>query len=178
MSKRQPWGLRLSLSSRGLQCGTPTGSHFLGEAPRTACYPHQSYPQCHPRPALHDGGRTARIHCSNCHTPWHNMGITPPHIQSKRKELTGRLNHIAFSAPWLKYLLGNIYSSLATALCLNNSHLLCTSQHFFNALCILHTVPLSKDGYTMQTFHDSANAKFVHSCTLLHHISVNLRWAF
>jgi hypothetical protein len=25
------------------------------------------------------------------------------------EELTGKLNHIAFRAPWLKYLLGNIY---------------------------------------------------------------------
>jgi hypothetical protein len=39
----------------------------------------------------------------------------------ENKELTGKLNHIAFGAPWLKFLLGIIYSLLAAALWLNNS---------------------------------------------------------
>jgi hypothetical protein len=43
------------------------------------------------------------------------------------EEPTGKLNHIASGAPWLKYLLGNNVS-LAAALCLNKSHLVCTSQ--------------------------------------------------
>ena len=39
-----------------------------------------------------------------------------PHRRTFRvreaEELAGRLNHIAFGTPWLKYLLGNIYTSL------------------------------------------------------------------
>ena len=47
-----------------------------------------------------------------------------PHNSSfkvkQSKELMGKLNHIAFGAPWLKYLFGNIYTSLAMALYMNN----------------------------------------------------------
>jgi hypothetical protein len=61
-----------------------------------------------------------------------------PHRRSfcvkEAEELTGQLNHIAFGAPWLKYLLGNVYVVLAAALCLNNSHLICTSKRFLAAL--------------------------------------------
>jgi hypothetical protein len=45
------------------------------------------------------------------------------------EELMGKLNRIAFGAPWLKHLLGNIYASLAAALCINNSHLIRTSPN-------------------------------------------------
>ena len=62
------------------------------------------------------------------------------------KELAGRLNHIAFSAPWLKYLLGTIYASLAAALRLNNSHLVRTSKSFRTALQIIRLAPPSTEG--------------------------------
>jgi len=61
------------------------------------------------------------------------------------EELTGKLNHIAFGAPWLKYLLGNIYTSLASALRINNSHLIHTSKRFRNALRTIRLVLPSAD---------------------------------
>jgi hypothetical protein len=43
-----------------------------------------------------------------------------PHRHSfkvkEAEELMGKLNHKALGAPWLKYLFGNIYLSLAAAL--------------------------------------------------------------
>jgi hypothetical protein len=68
-----------------------------------------------------------------------------PHRQSfkvkEAEELTGKLNHIAFGTPWLKYFLGNIYSSLAAALRLNKLHLVRTSSRFNDALCEIRTAP-------------------------------------
>jgi hypothetical protein len=69
------------------------------------------------------------------------------------EELAGRLNHIAFGAPWLKYLLGTIYASLAAALRLNNSHLVCTSKSFRTALRAIRLAPPSMDGNAQQTYH-------------------------
>ena len=60
------------------------------------------------------------------------------------KELTGKLNHIAFSSPWLKYLFEDIYSSLAMALCKNNLHLIRTN---------LLNVPPTPDGNSQCAFH-------------------------
>jgi hypothetical protein len=78
------------------------------------------------------------------------LQMTCPHRHSFKvkevKELTGKLNHIMFSAPWLKYLLGNIYSSMVAALQVNNSHLACTSQHFCNALHAIRNAPLMSVG--------------------------------
>jgi hypothetical protein len=74
-----------------------------------------------------------------------------PHCNSfmvkEGKELAGRLNHTAFCAPWLKYLLGNIYASLAVALCMNNSHFIHTSKKICNSHTIHRALP-SKDGDT------------------------------
>ena len=75
-----------------------------------------------------------------------------PHRRSFRikeaKELTGRLTHIVIGAPWLKYLLGNVYASLAAALRLNNSHLIRTSKRFLAALQEICTAPASVAGDT------------------------------
>ena len=85
------------------------------------------------------------------------------------------LNHIAFGAPWLKYLLGNIYASLAATLRLNNSHLICTSKTFRNAICAVCWAPPSMDGDTLCAYYSRATARTIHGCTLLHHISADLR---
>ena len=102
-----------------------------------------------------------------------------PHRKSfkaqEAEELTGKLNHIAFSAPWLKFLLGNIYVSLAKALRLNNSHLIRSSQRFRDALRAIRTAGASPSGAAMQAFHTGTTARSVHGCTLLHHIGADLR---
>ena len=91
------------------------------------------------------------------------------------EELAGKLNHNAFGAPWLKYLLGNIYASLAAALRLNNSHLIRTSKTFRNALCKIRLAPPSTDGDAQPAFHSGATARSTHGCTLLHHRNGDLR---
>ena len=48
------------------------------------------------------------------HTTWGQHHKT--FVVSEAKILTGKLNHIGFGAPWLKFLLVHIYSSLAHAL--------------------------------------------------------------
>jgi len=90
------------------------------------------------------------------------------------EELAGKLNHIAFGAPWLKYLLGNIYASLAVALHLNHSHLVSTSKTFRLALRALHWAPPSGDGNAQCAYHSGATARSIHDCALIHHISSDL----
>jgi hypothetical protein len=91
------------------------------------------------------------------------------------EELTGKLNHIAFGAPWLKYLLGNIYSSLTTALCLNKAHLIRMSPRFHEALRNIQTAPTSAAGDAKRAFYTGATARRVHGSNTLHHINTNLR---
>jgi len=91
------------------------------------------------------------------------------------KELTGKLNHIAFSTPWLKFLLGNIYSSLATALCLNNSHLIYTSRRFCEALRTICSAATSATGNAKRAFVTGATTRSIHGCPILHHIGSDLR---
>jgi hypothetical protein len=91
------------------------------------------------------------------------------------EELTGKLNHIAFGAPWLKYLLGNIYSSLAAALHLNRSHLIRTSPRFHDALRESRTTTTSASGATKRAFYIGSTARSVHGAATLHHIGTDLR---
>jgi hypothetical protein len=103
-----------------------------------------------------------------------------PHRRSfkakEAKELTGKLNHIAFSAPWLKFLLGNIYSSLATALRLNNSHLIRTSWRFCEALHTICSAATSATGDAKRAFVTGATSRSIHDgCPILHHIGSDLR---
>jgi hypothetical protein len=94
-----------------------------------------------------------------------------PHRRSFKvkevEELTGKLYHIADSAPWLKYLLGSIYASLAAALPMNNSHLICTKR----TICLV--LP-SHNGDTQCAYHTGATARSIHGCIFLHHISGDL----
>ena len=71
------------------------------------------------------------------------------------EELTWKLKHITLCAPWLKYILGNIYGSFARALCLNNAHLIHTSAGFHNALHTICMTSPSRDGNTKQAFYAS-----------------------
>ncbi|KAL3803843.1 hypothetical protein HJC23_004005 [Cyclotella cryptica] len=101
-----------------------------------------------------------------------------PHRRSfkakEAEELTGS-SITSHSAPWLKFLLGNIYVSIAGALRLNNSHLIRTSQRFRDALRIIRTAAASPSGVAKRAFHTGATARSVHGCPLLHHIGGELR---
>ena len=90
----------------------------------------------------------------------------------------GKLNHIAFGSLWLKHLLGNIYVSLATALHLNNSHLIRTSQWFRDTLCTIRIAPSSTEGNAKWAFHTGANACSVQRCPILHYIGSDLHLTY
>jgi hypothetical protein len=90
------------------------------------------------------------------------------------EELTCKLNHIAFGEPWLKYLLGSIYSSLAAALHLNHLHLVHTSPRFHATLCDIHSATATTKGDTKRAFYFGANACSVHGSPALHHIGTDL----
>ncbi len=63
---------------------------------------------------------------SMLHTTWGQHHKT--FMVSKAEILTGKLNHIRFGAPWLKFLLGHIFSSLAHALQWNQAPLVRTNH--------------------------------------------------
>jgi hypothetical protein len=90
------------------------------------------------------------------------------------EELTGKLNHIAFGAPWLKYLLGNTYLLLAVTLRLNKSHQIHTSPRFRDALRKIRTVTSSAEGAVKPAFYTGATTRSVHGSNTLHHISTDL----
>ena len=102
-----------------------------------------------------------------------------PHRRSfkvkEAEKLTGKFNHITFGAPWLKYLLGNIYSSLTTALRLNKSHLMRMSPHLREALREIHMATTSVASAAKCAFYTGATARSVHGSTALHHIGTDLR---
>ena len=102
-----------------------------------------------------------------------------PHRRSfqvkEAETLTGKLNHIAFGAPWLRHLLGNIYSSISRSLRINKSHLIRTSKHFREALHAIHLMLPSPEGDAQRSFHTGEVVHSTHGCNLLHHIGCDLR---
>ena len=94
-------------------------------------------------------------------------------VASEAEVLTGKLNHIGFGAPWLKFLLGHIYSSLAHALRCNKAHLIRTSHSFRHALKAAFTAPATPDGNKQRTFHTGNAAKSMHHSKHRHFIDRN-----
>ena len=94
-------------------------------------------------------------------------------VASEAEVLTGKLNHIGFGAPWLKFLLGHIYSSLAHALRWNKAHLIRTSHSFRCALKAARTAPVSPDGDRQHAFHSGNSARMVHHSNRQHFIDRN-----
>lgn len=90
-------------------------------------------------------------------------------------ELAGKLNHIAITAPWLKYLMGQVYQSLASALKLNEETERRTSKSFRLALQALkNTRGLGPSDFT-RTFYQGAVARAVFHGKTGHFINTSLR---
>ena len=94
-------------------------------------------------------------------------------IVNNAEILTSKLNHIAYGAPWLKFLLGHIYSSLAYALQFNQAHLIRTSHAFRCALKVVQTAPPSPDGNKQCAFHAGLTARSIHHNKYWHFIDCN-----
>jgi hypothetical protein len=68
-----------------------------------------------------------------------------------------------------------VYASLATALHLNNSHLIRTSKRFLVALREIRTAPVSIAGDAKRAFYTSEIARSIHGCDHAHFIDRDLR---
>jgi hypothetical protein len=90
-------------------------------------------------------------------------------------ELTGQLNHIAITAPWLKFLMTQVYASMATALKLNESELVRTSKSFRIALGKARHSPLESSPTLEQTFYQGETARKIHKSQKTHFINSTLR---
>ena len=91
------------------------------------------------------------------------------------EELTGKLLHIAITAPWLKFLLGQIYQSLASALKLNEERARRTCRSFQDALKAFQRLPRDEKHSSQRTFHQAAMARHVHLRPDAHNINKTLR---
>lgn len=95
-----------------------------------------------------------------------------PHIWSflvhKAKLLTSKLNHIRFGALWVKVLVGQIYSYLASTLCMNQAHFIHISQAFRITLKSIWSTPAASDGNNQYVFYMGDTARTTHHCRLLH----------
>ena len=91
------------------------------------------------------------------------------------EELTGKLLHIAITAPWLKFLLGQIYQSLACALKLNEQRARRTSRSFQDALRALRRLPADDAHAPERAFHQANMARHVHLRPDAHNINKTLR---
>ena len=81
----------------------------------------------------------------------------------------GMIVHISSSAPWIKFLLAQIYISIAAALGENKAFLVRTNKQF------RHLLKESKSSDTRtSTFSLSQTAKQVHSCDRPHWINKTL----
>ena len=68
-----------------------------------------------------------------------------------------------------------MYLSLAAALHLNNSHLICTSKRFLAALREIRTAPASVAGDAKRAFYTVENARAIHGCIHAHFIDRDLQ---
>ena len=105
------------------------------------------------------------------HTTWGAHRKT--FIVSEAEILTGKLNHIGFGAPWLRFLLGHIYSSLAHALRWNQAHLIRTNHAFRYALKAARTAPATPAGAVQRAFYAGDTARLVHRNNSHHFIDRN-----
>ena len=61
-------------------------------------------------------------------TKWNRKRCT--FYVTEAQQLTGKLQHLAATLPWLRYLLPQLYTSIAAALGANNVHLIKTSADY------------------------------------------------
>jgi hypothetical protein len=94
-------------------------------------------------------------------TTWgpHHKSFTSWELET----LMGKLGHIAIYTPWLKFLLGQLYTLVAAALCHSHTHLISTSTSFHAILYDLRLANSSAaDIAAFTSFHLSSMACHVH----------------
>jgi hypothetical protein len=103
-----------------------------------------------------------------------------PHRKSFRlreiETLVGKLNHVAIGAPWLKFLMGQLYASIASALRISEAHLISTSAAFRDVVRALRAEPPpGADPSVYSSFFTGDKARRIHHSTQLFHINRTLR---
>lgn len=94
---------------------------------------------------------------------------------NQTSELCGQLNHIAITAPWLKFLMTQVYASLSAALHLNEKELVRTSKSFRLALNRARHLPDTDGAAKEKTFYQGEAARQVHRSGKEHYINSSLR---
>lgn len=87
------------------------------------------------------------------------------------ERITGMLIFIASTAPWLKFLLSHVYTSIASAIGSNKAHLKLTNKQFRLLLKEAKSIVPTRES----TFAQSETARLIHSCPNTHWINTTLR---
>ena len=91
--------------------------------------------------------------------------------------LVGRLNHVAIGAPWLKFLMGQLYVSNASALRISEAHLITSSTAFHKVVRALRAAPPPGANTSLYvSFFAGDKACRIHHSNCLFHINRTL-WA-
>ena len=91
------------------------------------------------------------------------------------EELSGKLQHIAITAPWLKFLMGQLCLSIATALKLNEEVARRSIRSFQNALRAMRRLPSEPQYEDARRFHQARVARHPHVQPRPHFINKTLR---
>ena len=91
---------------------------------------------------------------------WHKgrKTFTIPDIEP----LIGKLGHMAQTIPWLKHLMGHLYTSLTSALSNSKKYLIHSSKHFRDLLKLIKHEPDSVEDHMISTFAQGETARRVH----------------
>ena len=89
--------------------------------------------------------------------------------------LVGKLNHITIGAPWLKFIMGQLYVLVALALCVSQAHLITSSAVFREIVRALYAAPPpGADANTYVSFFAGDKAGRIHHSPRLFHINRTL----
>jgi len=106
-------------------------------------------------------------------TTWgpHRKSFTLREIET----LVGKLNHMALAAPWLKFLMAQVYTSTASSLRCSEAHLIATSASFQADLKALKHPPVPSAPAAHTSFFLREHARQVHHNPQCYHINCTLR---
>ena len=89
--------------------------------------------------------------------------------------LTGKLCHISDTAPWLRFLMSQLYTSIAAALGANNAHLISTNKAYREAIKTAKLKPSQDTPAIHISFAQSTSASRVHKCKQVHFLNKTLK---
>ena len=78
------------------------------------------------------------------------------------ERVVGKLNHPANIVPWLKHLMGHLYTSLAAALGQSKCHLIKSSRAFRNLLELITREPSTEEEALISSFATAQAASKIH----------------